>query len=72
MITIVKYGRTTIPAAIRRQHDIQDGDRLVWLDNGRQIIVIPASDDPIKALRGRGHGEKLVERLLTSRKQERK
>jgi bifunctional DNA-binding transcriptional regulator/antitoxin component of YhaV-PrlF toxin-antitoxin module len=60
-----------IPSAIRRRYDIQEGDHLAWLDDGRQIIVVPIPADPIRALRGRGRGERLVERLIASRQEER-
>jgi AbrB family looped-hinge helix DNA binding protein len=69
--TITKRGQTVVPATIRKRYQIQEGDHLVWLDDGQQIIVVPVPADPIKALRGRGRGEKLVERLLASRQEER-
>ncbi len=69
--SVTKRGQTVVPAAIRKRYNILPGDRLVWLDDGEIITVIPVPDDPIKALRGRGKGERLVERLLASRREER-
>ncbi len=69
--TVTKRGQTVIPALIRKRHQIREGDRLVWLDDGQTIRVIPVPGDPLHALRGRGRGERLVERLLISRREDR-
>lgn len=71
LTAVTKRGQTVIPAPIRRRHEIEVGDHLVWLDDGETIKVVPVPADPIRALRGRGRGEKLVERLLTERRMER-
>jgi AbrB family looped-hinge helix DNA binding protein len=68
---VTRRGQTVIPAAIRKRHHIQEGDRLVWLDDGETIKVIVVPADALRALRGRGRGEKLVERLLQSREEDR-
>ncbi|MGQ9682190.1 MAG: AbrB/MazE/SpoVT family DNA-binding domain-containing protein [Anaerolineae bacterium] len=68
---VTKRGQTVVPAAIRRRHKIQEGDSLVWIDEGEVIRVIPIPRDPIGALRGRGRGERLVERLMADRRQDR-
>ena len=69
---VTKRGQTVIPAAIRKRYRIQAGDYLVWLDDGGTIKVIPVPADPIRALRGCGRGERLVERLLTARREDRR
>jgi len=69
--SVTRRGQTVIPAEIRKRHHIQDGDRLVWLDDGQTIKVVPIPADPIQALRGRGKGEQLVEKLLESRRKDR-
>lgn len=68
---ITKRGQTVVPAPIRKKYGIREGDRLVWLDDGGTIKVIPVPGDVIQALRGRGRGEKLVEALLKARKEDR-
>ena len=69
--SVTKKGQTNIPAAIRKRHHIKEGDRLVWLDDGEVIRVVPVPADPLTALRGSGRGEKLVDRLLQSRREDR-
>jgi bifunctional DNA-binding transcriptional regulator/antitoxin component of YhaV-PrlF toxin-antitoxin module len=68
---ITKGGATSIPLDIRTRYQLQPGDRLIWLDDGNAIRLVPVPADPLRALRGAGRGEKLVERLLTARQQER-
>jgi AbrB family looped-hinge helix DNA binding protein len=69
--TVTSRGQTVIPAAIRKRYQIQAGDRLVWLDDGSTIKIIPVPGDPISGLRGHGTGKQLVEALLAQRRQER-
>ncbi|PYQ58362.1 MAG: AbrB family transcriptional regulator [Acidobacteria bacterium] len=61
-------GRTTIPAVIRKRHQIKEGDRLVWLDDGETIRIVLISTNPLAALRGSGKGENLLSLLLQDRK----
>ncbi len=69
--SVAKKGQTRIPAAVRKRHHIEEGDRLVWLDDGEVIRVVPVPKDPLKALRGVGRGEGLLEHLLQSRREDR-
>jgi AbrB family looped-hinge helix DNA binding protein len=68
---VTKRGQTVIPAAIRKRYHIDEGDFLMWIDDGESIRVIPVSRDPISALRGSGRGERLTERLLNERAKDR-
>jgi AbrB family looped-hinge helix DNA binding protein len=65
--SVTKKGQTNIPAVIRKRHHIKEGDRLVWLDDGEIIRVVPIPADPLRALRGTGKGEGLLNRLLQHR-----
>ncbi|MCP3956326.1 MAG: AbrB/MazE/SpoVT family DNA-binding domain-containing protein [bacterium] len=69
---ITKRGQTVVPADIRRRHQIEEGDHLVWLDDGSTIRVVPVGADPIQALRGCGKGEGLLNRLLEERSRDRR
>ncbi len=64
---VTKRGQTVIPAAIRKRYHIDGDVHLVWLDDGETIRVVPVPNDPLQALRGRGRGERLTERLLAER-----
>ena len=68
---VTKRGQTVIPAAIRKRYHIEEGDSLVWLDDGATIRVVPVARDSIQALRGSGRGERLLEALLTVRAEDR-
>ena len=68
---VTKRGQTVIPASIRKRYQIEEGDSLVWIDDGDIIRVIPVSRDPIRALRGSGRGEQLLQRLLAARQEDR-
>jgi len=67
---VTKKGQTNIPAAIRKRYQIHGGDRLLWIDEGEVIRVIPVPTDPIAALRGSVKGERLLERLLQQRQED--
>lgn len=69
--SVTKRGQTVIPAVIRHRYHIEEGDKLVWLDDGQMIQVIPVPKDTIQALYGRGKGENLVETLLKERQEDR-
>jgi AbrB family looped-hinge helix DNA binding protein len=72
METVVsKRGQTSVPAEIRRRHGIQEGDTLVWIDDGCNIYVVPVPADPLSALRGSAKGENLLEMLLEERRRDR-
>jgi AbrB family looped-hinge helix DNA binding protein len=68
--TITKRAQTVVPAKLRERYNIKGGDFLEWIDDGQVIKVIPIPADPIKALRGSAKGEKLLEKLLASRQED--
>jgi AbrB family looped-hinge helix DNA binding protein len=69
--TVTRRGQTVVPAAIRKQYGIQEGDRLIWLDDGMTIRVVPIPADAVTALRGCGRGERLMQRLHDDRREDR-
>lgn len=69
--TVSKRGQTAIPALIRKRYGIEEGDRLVWLDDGLGIRVVPVPADAVRALRGCARGEPLLASLLVSRAEDR-
>ena len=69
--SVTKRGQTVVPTAIRKRHHIEEGDTLMWFDDGESIRVVPVPRDPIAALRGIAKGEGLLEKLLADRAEER-
>jgi AbrB family looped-hinge helix DNA binding protein len=69
--TVTRRGQTVIPAKLRSRYALRDGTQIEWLDTGSGLKVIPVPADPIAALRGRGRGERLTERLLAERRRDR-
>jgi len=69
--TISRRGQTVVPAAIRKRHHLLDGDRLVWVDDGESIKVVPIPADPVRSLKGIAKGEHLVQELMKYRREER-
>lgn len=65
--TLTRRGQTVVPAPIRKRHQMKEGDQLIWLDDGITIRVVPVPADPISALKGSGRGQRLTERLLAER-----
>jgi AbrB family looped-hinge helix DNA binding protein len=70
--TVTIRGQTVVPSELRKRYKIVPGDRLLWIDDGSSIRVVPVPADPIEALRGVGKGEGLSERLLEERARDRK
>lgn len=69
--TISRRGQTVVPAAIRKRHHLLDGDRLVWIDDGESIKIVPIPADLVHALKGIAKGEHLVQELMKYRREER-
>ncbi len=68
--TITERGQTAVPAALRRKYGLKPHMKLVWVDTGAGIRIVPVPRDPIKALRGMFKGLRLTESLLRDRQQE--
>ena len=68
--TVTKRGQTVVPAELRRKYRIEEGATLEWIDTGMEIRVIPMPQDLIGALRGSAKGERLTEKLLEARKED--
>lgn len=69
--TITQRGQTSIPAEIRRRYHLKPGSKLIWLDLGKTISVVAASEDPMKTLRGIFREKGLTKLLLEQRRRQR-
>ena len=67
--TLSERGQTAIPAQIRKRWKLKAHQKLVWVDDGMVIYLMPAAKDPIAALRGSfSKGKDLSRALLRSRR----
>ena len=70
--TISSKGWVVIPAEMRKEHNLLPGTKVVLVDYGGVITIIPAMDDPVKEAAGRFKGKRsLTKALLEERKRER-
>jgi len=71
-LTIVtQRGQTTIPHELRQRYGVQAKSRLRWIDTGRGMLVVPVSDDPIKAARGMlGNKDTSTQAFLVAKREE--
>jgi len=67
---ITKKGQVVIPVALRKKYKIETATRMMWIDTGTIIKVIPIPKDPIGALRGCSEGEELTKGLLKIRRED--
>lgn len=68
--TITERGQTAIPAALRKKYGLKAHMKLVWVDTGGGIRVVPVPSDPVKSFRGMFKGLGLTESLLRDRREE--
>lgn len=69
---MTRKGQVVVPVALRRKYGITAGTRVVWIDTGTVIKLIPIPKDPVAALRGCSEGEDLTMSLLRDRKEDKK
>ncbi|OGR91679.1 MAG: AbrB family transcriptional regulator [Elusimicrobia bacterium RIFCSPLOWO2_01_FULL_59_12] len=68
--TLTERGQTAIPARIRKRFGMKPGQKLVWVEDGKAIYILPVAKDPIGAFRGSSKGSGLTETLLRSRQED--
>lgn len=69
--TVSHRYQTVVPTPIRNKFQIEEGSKILWVDKGDKIEIIPLVS-PLKAtFRGAGRNSGLLEELLSSRAAER-
>ena len=68
--TVTERGQTAIPAVLRKKYGLKPHMKLVWVDTGGGIRVVPVPNDPVKHFRGMFKGLGLTESLLNDRREE--
>lgn len=71
--TVSSKGWVVIPADIRKKYDLQPGDRVILVDYGGVLAIVPASPRPIAEAAGllKG-GRSLTKALLAEHRRERR
>lgn len=69
VMKVSRNGQVSIPAEVRARWDV---DRVVVVDLGDHVVIGPAHDDPVAALRGKyaGRGPTVDEMLEQSRRED--
>ncbi len=69
--TVSGKGWVVIPKEIREKYRLRKGDKVLFVDYGGIIALVPASSNPIRESRGllKG-GPSLTEALLVAKKQD--
>ncbi len=49
-VRVTRQGQTTIPKGLRDKYQIKEGDRIIYVDVGDHMAVMPLPKDPLKAL----------------------
>ena len=52
IITVSTKGQIVIPVEMRRRHGLEPGTKLVVVDMGDQLVLMPAHEDPVAYARG--------------------
>ena len=50
-VKVTRQCQTTIPSAIRKKYKINEGDRIIYIDLGDHIAIVPVSKHPFKDLK---------------------
>jgi len=51
-VKVTRQCQTTIPKAIRKKYMISEGDKILYVDLGDHVAILPVSKHPIKDLKG--------------------
>jgi AbrB family looped-hinge helix DNA binding protein len=49
-VKITRQGQTTIPKPLREKYAINEGDKIIYVDLGDHIAILPVPKYPIKIL----------------------
>ena len=49
-VKVTRQGQTTIPKPLREKYMIDEGDRVIYVDLGDHVAMLPVPKHPVKAL----------------------
>lgn len=51
-VKVTRQGQTTIPKDLREKYRIKEGDKIIYVDVGDHMAVLPLPKEPLKVLEG--------------------
>lgn len=51
-VKVTRRGQTTIPKPLREKYEIREGDKVLYIDVGDHMTVLPVPRDPLDVLSG--------------------
>jgi len=67
---VTSKGQVVIPKKIRQKYGIQSSTSIRWIEKEGGILMVPDSEDPIKAARGMFSGSGILKSYLQEKKRE--
>jgi len=49
-VKVTRHGQTTIPKPLREKYMIDEGDKIIYIDLGDHVALLPVPKHPVKAL----------------------
>ena len=68
---VTSKGQVVIPKKLREKYGIRPVTLIRWIEKGNGILMVPESEDPIKAARGMLQGTGLLKAYLEEKGLER-
>jgi len=67
---VTSKGQIVIPAVLRRKYGIRNGTRIIVLDNGKEIVLKPVTDEYLRKLQGSLKGKGGLKILVDERRKD--
>ena len=67
---VTSKGQVVIPKRIREKYGIHPSTSIRWIEKEEGILMVPDSEDPIKAARGMFSGSGILKAYLQEKKRE--
>lgn len=67
---VTSKGQIVIPAVLRRKYGIRNGTRIIVLDNEKEIILKPVTDEYLRKLQGSLKGKGGLKMLMDERRKD--
>jgi len=65
--TVTTGGKTSIPVELRKKYSVRDHTKLLWIDDGTALRILPIPEDPIAFLQGKVQREEYDKSFFRSK-----